>query len=105
MGNHRRSAPSSTSASMGNAHSGPSTSASGKAPGSAASNRGKPASKKASSSKKRAFTDNQENSGITPDQWALYRNIRTQLAGKKKAANAAEDQGMASIFFAGWLGS
>jgi len=104
MGN-RRSGPSSTPASMGNPRSGHS-STSGKAPGSAAGKKGKPASKNTSSARKRASTDNQENSGITAEQWALDKNIRTQLAGKKKAEIAAEDEGMSSIFIlAACLGS
>ena len=84
MGNHR-SGPSSTSTSMGNLQSGqPSTSRSGKAP------EGK--------KRKPASNDNQENSGITTEQWATYKNIRSQLAGKKKAELAAKDDGMSSIF-------
>jgi len=94
---------------MGNPRSGHS-STSGKAPGSAAGKKGKPASKNTSSTRKRASTDNQddnqENSGITAEQWALDKNIRTQLAGKKKAEIAAEDEGMSSIFIlAACLGS
>jgi hypothetical protein len=86
MGN-RRSGTSSTSSFMANPHSGPSSAS---ASGSAAR---KPATKK------RASTDNQEYPGISPEQWALYKSIRTQLEAKKKAANSAEDEGMSSILF------
>lgn len=88
---------------MGNRRSGrfsgpSSTSASGRSPGSSATKKGKPEINKASSTRKFASTDNQENSGITAEHWAAYKSTRTQAAAKKKAEIAANDEGMSSIF-------
>ena len=66
-------------------------------------------SNKTSSANNNGSTSNahdiSENSGFTQEQLALYKAMCTKMEAQKKAAAAAEDEGMWILIYKGCLGS
>jgi hypothetical protein len=84
---------------MGSHRSGASGSANTKKKGKAASNKALPAGNNAS-------TSNDDSPGdFSAEQLALYKVMHAQLAAKKKAATAAEDEGKSILILEGCFGS